>query len=159
MDVLSLLEELEKMLEEGGNVPFSKKVMIDKEQVENLVQEIKLKTPDELKQARWVKEERQRILSDAQKEANDIIKEAENKIISMIDEHEITKKAYDEKDKILEQASSMAKEMSDGTKEYADNVLAGLEDDIAELKVKIDEAQANLTDALATIKNNRKELK
>ena len=48
--------------------------------------EIRLKLPDELKQAKWVKEERQRILVEAQKEADGIVKEAENRIISMIDE-------------------------------------------------------------------------
>ena len=97
MDVLALLEELQQILENGTPVPFSKKVMLDKEQIEDLILEIKGKTPDELKQARWVKEERQRILQDAQKEANEIIKEAENKIISMIDDHEITRQAIEQR--------------------------------------------------------------
>ncbi len=145
MDVLSLLEELERMLEEGSGVPFSKKVMIDKEQISNLVQEIKLKTPDELKQARWVKEERQRILSDAQKEANDIIKEAENKIISMIDDHEITKKAMEQRTEIIDAAESYQKELIAATKEHADKILENLE---TQLKENLD-----------MIRSNRKELK
>jgi cell division septum initiation protein DivIVA len=159
MEIFTLLESIEELLENSRTLPLVKKTVVDKEEILDIIKEIRLKLPDELKQAKWVKEERNRIIQEAKKEGEDIVKEAENRIIAMIDEHEITKKAYDEKDKILEQASSMAKEMSDGTKEYADSVLAGLEDDIAELKVKIDEAQANLTDALATIKNNRKELK
>ncbi len=159
MEIFTLLESIEELLENSRTLPLVKKTVVDKEEILDIIKEIRLKLPDELKQAKWVKEERNRIIQEAKKEGEDIVKEAENRIIAMIDEHEITKKAYDEKDKILEQASSMAKEMSDGTKEYADNVLAGIEDDIAELKVKIDEAQANLTDALATIKNNRKELK
>ena len=159
MEIFTLLESIEELLENSRTLPLVKKTVVDKEEILDIIKEIRLKLPDELKQAKWVKEERNRIIQEAKKEGEDIVKEAENRIIAMIDEHEITKKVYDEKDKILEQASSMAKEMSDGTKEYADNVLAGLEDDIAELKVKIDEAQANLTDALATIKNNRKELK
>lgn len=145
MDVLSLLEDLEKMLEEGSNVPFSKKVMIDKEQIDNLIQEIKLKTPDELKQARWVKEERQRILSDAQKEANDIIKEAENKIISMIDEHEITKKAMEQRAEIIDAAESYKKELITATRDHADKILENLE---TQLKENLD-----------MIRSNRKELK
>ena len=69
----------------------------------DLIKEIRLKLPDELKQAKWVKEERQRILVEPQKEADGIVKEAENRIIAMIDEHEITRKAYDQKQKLLRQ--------------------------------------------------------
>ena len=159
MEIFTLLESIEELLENSKTLPITKKSLVDKEEVLDIIKEIRLKLPDELKQAKWVKEERNRIIQEAKKEGEDIVKEAENRIIAMIDEHEITKKAYDEKDKILEQANTMAKEMSDGTKEYADNVLAGLEDDIMELKVKIDEAQATLNDAVSTIKNNRKELK
>ena len=67
-----------------------------------IIKEIRLKLPEQLKQAKWVKEERQRILVEAQKEADGIVKEAENRIIAMIDEHEITKKAYEQKNKIIE---------------------------------------------------------
>ena len=92
MDVLTLIESIEELLDNGSNLPFTKKVLVDKDAVLDVVKEIKLKLPDELKQAKWVKEERGRILVEAQKEADGIVKEAENRIISMIDEHEITRK-------------------------------------------------------------------
>ena len=65
-----------------------------------LIKEIRLKMPEDLKQAKWVREERERILEEARKEAEDVVKEAENRIIAMIDEHEITKKAYEQKMKL-----------------------------------------------------------
>ena len=145
MDILSLLEELEQLLESGSSVPFSKKVMIDKEVIDELVNEIKLKTPDELKQARWVKEERQRILQDAQKEANDIIKEAENKIIGMIDEHEITKKAYEQRTEIIDAAEKYKRDLIAATREHADTIL--------------EELEKQLKDNLDMVRSNRKELK
>ena len=77
-------------------------------------------------------------------EASEIVKEAENRIISMIDEHEITRKAYEQKNKIIENANDMAREIANGTKAYADNILAGV--------------QVTLEDALRVIENNRKEL-
>lgn len=145
MEVLSLLEAMEEMLENSSPVPFSKKVMIDKEQIIDVINEIRQKLPDELKQAKWVKEERQRILLDAQKEANDIIKEAENKIISMIDEHEITKKAYEQKAEIIDAAESYSKELVAATKDHADSILAELEN--------------SLKEKLEMVKSNRRELK
>ena len=145
MEIFTLLETLEDLLEKSRNLPFSSKSVIDKEEMLDLIKEIRLKLPDELKQAKWIKEERQRILVEAQNEADDIIKEAENRIISMIDEHEITKKAYEKKVEIIETANEMSREIKSGTEEYADGILAGIE--------------VALEDALKVIQNNRKELK
>ena len=103
MEIFTLLETLEDLLENSRSLPFSSKGLVDKEEMLDLIKEIRIKLPDELKQAKWVKEERQRILVEAQKEADGIVKEAENRIIAMIDEHEITRKAYDQKQKLLKQ--------------------------------------------------------
>ena len=78
MEVLTLLETLEEMLNRSASIPLTKRTLIDKDELLSVVNDIKLKLPDELKQAKWVKEERQKILVDAQKEANQLIKEAEN---------------------------------------------------------------------------------
>ena len=145
MEIFTLLETLEDMLDKSRGIPFSSKCIVNKEDILDIIKEIRIKLPDELKQAKWIKEERQRILVEAQKEADDIIKEAENRIISMIDEHEITKKAYEKKVEIIETANEMSREIKSGTEEYADSVLAGIE--------------VALEDALKVIKNNRKELK
>ena len=145
MEIFTLLETLEEMLENSKTIPFSTKGIVNKEEMLEIIKEIRLKLPDELKQAKWVKEERQRILVEAQKEADDIVKEAENRIISMIDEHEITRKAYEQKAEIIETANEMSREISKGTKDYADSILSNIE--------------VALENALETIKNNRNELK
>lgn len=145
METFTILENIEDILEKSKGVPFSSKVLIDKEEILEQISELRLKLPEELKQAKWIKEERQRILVEAQKEADDIVKEAENRIISMIDEHEITKKAYEKKAEIIETANEMSREISKGTKDYADNVLNGIE--------------VALQEALKIIQNNRNELK
>ena len=145
MEIFTLLDELEDILDKSRNLPFSAKTVVNKEEILDLLKEIRLKLPDELKQAKWVKEERQRILVEAQKEAEDIVKEAENRIISMIDEHEITRKAYEQKAEIIETANEMSREISKGTKDYADSILQNIE--------------VTLQNALETIQNNRNELK
>lgn len=145
MEIFTLLETLEDILEKSKSIPFTEKAIVDKEEVLEIIKDVRLKLPDELKQAKWIKEERGRILQEAQKEADDIVREAENRIISMIDEHEITRKAYEKKVEIIETANEMSREISKGTKEYADSVLAGIE--------------VALQDAMKVIQNNRKELK
>ena len=155
MEIFTLLDTLEDILDKSRNLPFSGKTIVDKEELL------------ELKQAKWVKEERQRILVEAQKEADDIVKEAENRIIAMIDEHEITKKAYDQKAEIIETANEMSREISKGTKEYADNLLGNTEDVLtgtlqklgSDMQQALNLMQISIEDTIKTIQNSRKELK
>ncbi len=145
MEIFTLLERLEEILESGTKVPFSSKVMVDTEELREVLEDIRLKLPDELKQAKWVKEERQRIMADAESQAENLMKEAENKIIAMVDEHVITKQALDQKEEILESANKLSQEISTGTREYADSVLE-----------KVEEV---LKETMQLVHNNRKELK
>ncbi len=145
MEILSILETLEDLVEKCVTVPFSGKCLVDKEEILEIVKEMRLKLPDDIKQAKWVKEERQRILMEAQKEANSMLKDAESKIASLVDEHEITKKAYEQANEIIASAQKNAREIRLGTKDYADSVLN-----------KVEEI---LNDTLEVIKLDRQELK
>lgn len=145
MEIFTLLESLEELIENGKKVPFAEKCVVDQNEVLELIKEIRLKLPDELKQAKWVKEERERILAEAKKEADDVVKEAENRIIAMIDEHEITKKAYEQKNEIMSAANESSRQITQGAREYADNILANL--------------SSSLEKTLSEIQENRKELK
>lgn len=145
MEIFTLLENLEEIIESGTKVPLSTKVMVDKEELSEILEEIRMKLPDELKQAKWVKEERQRIIMDAQKEADQIVKETETKIISLVDDHEITRQALAQKEEIIESADKVAREITTGTREYADALLERLEEILRE--------------ALNVVHDNRKELK
>ncbi|ACL76227.1 ATPase [Ruminiclostridium cellulolyticum] len=145
MEILTILETLEELVEKSPSVPFSGKCLLDREEILEIIKEMRLKLPDDIKQAKWVKEERQRILLEAQREANNIMKDAENKIASLVDEHEITKKAYEQSNEIIAAAQKNAREVRLGAREYADGVLNKVED--------------ILTEAAEVIRTNREELK
>lgn len=145
MEIFNLLENLEELIESGSKVPFSNKVMIDVEETRELLENIRLKLPDELKQAKWIKEERQRIIDDTQQEADNMLKDAQNKIVTMVDEHVITKEAMEKKEAIIENANKISKEISVGTRDYADSILEKVENVLRE--------------SLEVISQNRHELK
>ena len=127
MEALELIDALEEVIEKGIGIPLAGKCMLDREELLDLIQEIRLKLPDDLKQAKWVKEERQRIISEAQKEANHILKGAEDKIISMINEHEITKRSYDQAREIETVSQKRAREIKLGTITFIEETLADAE--------------------------------
>ncbi len=125
MEVLQIVDELEEMLERSMNC-FGHS-LINKENVLNLIDEIRLKLPDELKQARRIKEESENIIKDARVQADKIIDEARAKGIALIDEHEITRAANEKAAAILTKAEATTAEMENNAVAYAESLLDRVE--------------------------------
>lgn len=160
MEIYALLETIKNLIANGKKIPFTEsKRIVDQDEIADLIDEIITKLPDELKTAKWIKEERERIIAEAHQDADNIVKEAENRIIAMIDEHEITKKAYDKKTEIIAGANETYREIKDGTIKYADDILANVERDILKLNETVAGIENSIQDALEQLKNNRNELK
>lgn len=160
MEIYTLLETIKNIIESGRKIPFTEsKRIVDENEILDLIDEIVQKLPDELKTAKWIKEERERIIAEAHQDADNIVKEAENRIIAMIDEHEITRKAYDKKSEIIAGANEMYREIKEETAKYADEILANVETDIVKLSETVAGIEDSIQSALEILKNNRNELK
>ena len=158
MQIQELLEALKDVIDEGKEVPFVKKIVVDGEENLDILIEIKKNLPSEIKQEARIKEERTRILQEAKKEAEDIVKEAERRIIEMVDEHEITRQAQEKSLKIIEDAKIQAREISQGTREYADSKLEEAERSILELLERVQGQEDYLEKSLNRLKEDRKAL-
>ena len=161
--VLKLLDELEEILEECRTVPFSNKVSVNKEELYEVIGEIRAKLPNEIKQSKWILDERNKILIDAQKEADEIIKNAEEYMNKLIDDHEVTKRAYAQADEIIENGQKTAKTMRIGAIEYADDILADTEDAIRKVQELLQQQSLKMNEffdeKLDILYENRQELK
>lgn len=144
MDILKLLDEIEDILEESSTIPLSGRVLVDKHEIYEILKEVRIKLPDEIKQAEWIREERQRILAEAQNEADTIVEEAKLHIEEMVEKDEITRRAQERADDIVDKAQNNAKEIRIGAREYADELLKNV--------------QEELESVIGTLDNNRKEL-
>ncbi|MBQ4160845.1 MAG: ATPase [Clostridia bacterium] len=145
MEVLELIDMLEDVVDKAFGIPLIGKAIMDRDELLDLIEEIRINLPDDLKQAKWVKDERQRILDDANKEAASIIKLAEEKMASLIDDHEITQRAYAQANEIVSGAQNNAREIRMSTKQYVDDHMANLE--------------SKLEKMISTVRENRSELK
>ena len=127
MEISEIIDKLEEKIDKAMNIPFVNRSLMDKEELLADIEDIRLQLPEELKQARWVKEERKKIISEAQQEAESIIKAAEEKTIQMVQEHEITKKAYERATGMIDSAKENAQETRKQTLEYCDEILYGMQ--------------------------------
>lgn len=133
MDILNLLERIEDIIEEASKFPLSNKVMIDKEEVLEVINEIRLKLPDEINRASWVAKERQRILNEAQSEADELIEKVKEQQKYLVEENEITRQAQKYAKQLVEEAERTANDMKIGAYNYSDEILSKLQEKIREI--------------------------
>ena len=86
MKFKELIDNLEELVEDASKLPLSNKCMIDKEELFEVIKQIRLAYPEDLKQAEYVKKERDRILQDAEKEAEIIKEVAKNQVAKLVNE-------------------------------------------------------------------------
>ncbi|HWI21106.1 MAG TPA: ATPase [Baekduia sp.] len=127
MDVLVLIDKLDDLVHNAKRVPLTDEVRVDKEEIYDLLDQMRATIPDEIKQARWIVKERQEMLAEAKREAERIVAEAREKQDALIDQQEVTKQAERAAEEIIDDARSREREIRLGAEDYADDILNTLE--------------------------------
>lgn len=162
--VLDLLDELEDLLENSKSVPFTNKVGVEAEDIYGIIKDIRLALPDDMQQAKWIREERDRILNEARQDYEKIIREAKKQADYLVESDEITKRANKLSNEIIEDARINAKLLKMKTYDYVDSMLYEMQGRIDEISVKyVNVMFANIEETLRnidnTLSNNRVEIK
>jgi len=144
MDLQTLIEELEEIIETSSKVPLTNKCMIDREEVWEVIQQFRLHFPEEIKQAQYVKKERERIISEARQEANGIIETANQKVAMMVNETEILKIARQQADAAVKDAEMKAIEIRHAAEDEANEMIEGAKDKINTYKMNAQDYASNL---------------
>lgn len=144
MEILQLIDVLEDKVEQMRTIPLLNRALFDKEDLLASIEELRLSLPEDVKQARLIKEERKRILAEAQSEADEIIKEAKAKTEKMVDEHEITKKAYEQANQIIAAAQKNSRELRMGARQYVDSLFADTDAKLTKAQSIIRKARADV---------------
>lgn len=142
MEIMEIIDMMEETIDKATVVPLSGKIVVDKEDLLDYIQEMRLVFPDEVKEAKWVKEERERILAEAQSRSEAMVKNAEEKVVQMIDEHEITKQAVEQANQMVNEAQTKAMEIKTDCDQYADDILNDLEKRLDMLLRKVHDDKA-----------------
>ena len=143
-NISDIIDMIEDVIDNASSVPVIGKVLIDKDEVLGLIQDLRLNMPEEVKQAKWVKENRQKILLEAQQESENMLKEAEAKTLELINEHEISQRATEQANEIIEKAQQSARDLRLGAVSYADEVFASLENKLVNYAKSVHQNRADL---------------
>src|SRR6201992_1592228 len=122
MDVLVLIDKLDDLVHNAKSMPLTDTVRVDKEEIYDILDQMRATIPEEIKQARWIVKERQEMLAEAKREAERIVKEARERQERMVSEEEITKQAERGAEDIIEDARAREREIRLGAEGFGDGV-------------------------------------
>ncbi|MGL4874729.1 MAG: ATPase [Clostridium sp.] len=169
--VLELLEFLQETIDKASKVPMSGKVMVDRREMHDTIDEIINYFPSQFKKARWVEDNKEKIINDARKQGAEIKAEAEKIKREGVENHDLVRAAKLRAGEIVGAAQREAKAIRIGSREYSEGVLSDLEKEIERKRIELikslqisferaaSEIDDNLVGACGTIKENVKELK
>ena len=131
MDILHLVDRLEETLNQGRPVPFTKNVIVDEDRMLDLIDQMRVAIPDEVKKAQQIIAQRDRILAQAQEEANRTLAIAREKSEQLVERDAIVQAAHTR----AEQVHAQARIDIDATRKDADEYVI---DTLTQLEIELD---------------------
>lgn len=120
-----LIDEIEAYINNCPKVAFSATdVKVNKEEISELIHELRAKTPDEIKRYQKIVSNKEAILNDARAKAQQLIENAQAQTNELINEHEIMRQAYDQANQVVSSAAKQAQELLDRATVEANNMKA-----------------------------------
>lgn len=169
-----IIEEIEEYIDGCKYQPLSNtKIIVNKEELEELIAELRSKTPEEIKRYQKIISNKEAILADAQAKADQIIAQAQVQTTELVSEHQIMQQAYAQANEVVMIATKQAQEILDnatndandiriGAMQYTDDIMSNVENIIGHTldsyTTKYDGLVNSLRECYDIVKTNRAEL-
>ena len=134
---------LYEMVQDAWSLPLgAEKCVVERDKVLDLLDEISNQLPGELKQAKTIVESRNEVITNAKREAENILKQAEQRAKQMISREEIVKQAEQQAAEMMKAAQQKIKELRQVTNDYVDDAMKRTEDAISQSRSEIRESRS-----------------
>lgn len=150
MDILHLIDRLEEILNESRPLPFTHNIFVDEDRVLDLIDQMRVAIPEEVKKAQQLLAQRDRLLAQAQEEANRTLALAREKSEQLVERDSITQAAQARAEQIV----ANAKADIEGTRREADQYAL---DTLTRLEIELDRSLTQVRNGILTLQNEQKE--
>ncbi|MDK1027752.1 MAG: hypothetical protein QGM50_06660 [Anaerolineae bacterium] len=130
MDILQLIDRLEELFNEGKALWFSKNIIVDEDRMLDIIDQMRIAIPEEVKKAQQLLSQRDRVMAQSQEEANRTIELAREKADDMVDKDGVTREAERRADQILSQVDADAEATRREADDYVSDTLNRLQDEL-----------------------------
>lgn len=132
-DALLLIDKLDDMVRNGGSVRRGAHVRLDRREAYELLDAMRRTIPEEIRQARWIADQRSEMLAEARLEAERVVAEAREERARLVGPDVISTQAEQRAERVLEGARGRARQIRLGAEGYADEILGSLETGLGKL--------------------------
>lgn len=145
LNVEELLDELYGMVEKAWSLPLSRgRAVLDGEEVKQILDEIRDSLPQEIRQAKAICADRAQIISDAKREAETIVRVAEERAKTMVNQDEIVRQAQQKANEMISQSQGKYREMRKASNDYIDDLMKRTDDALAANLAELRKARQNI---------------
>lgn len=130
MDIQFLVERLEALAVNARKVPMTSQIILEQATVLDLIDQLRVAIPEEVRQARRINQETDRMLAKAREEAEQIIGAAQEQAALLLQDQSILREAETKAQDIVDQAATKSEDTMRGADQYAADVLVRLESDL-----------------------------
>jgi hypothetical protein len=151
MDILHLVDRLEELFNESRSVPFTHSVVVDEDRMLDIIDQMRVSIPEEIKKAQQLLSQRDRFLAQAQEEANRTIALAKEKVEQLVDQNTIAQSAQLRADQLVEQARLEGEKVRRDADEY---VLATL----SQMELELERYLGQVRNGIRTLQADKRQL-
>jgi len=137
MDILHLVDRLEELLNESKSMPLTRKLLIDEGRLLDLIDQMRLAVPEEIKSSQQVLNQKERIIAQAHEEARRTIELAQQQSDKLVEKDMISQRAESYADEIKRKAKEETRHIMREADEYAINSLEHLELELAKILTQV----------------------
>ena len=161
--LLDYLDDIEEVLEGSKSLPFTNKISVEKERVLDILNEIRLNLPDDIRAAQRILGDHDRIVAEAERKSQAILESAENEAKIRTNNHEIFRRASDQASETVEEAKKNARDLRLNAMDYADSMLKDAEDQVKDYMANLEAQHKKVMDyfnqLIDVIYENRQQLR
>jgi cell division septum initiation protein DivIVA len=133
MDILQLIDRLEELFNNSRPIPLTHSVIVDEDKFLDIIDQMRISIPEEVKKAQQVFSQRDRVMAQAQEEANRTLQLARDKADDFINKEQVVQDAQRRVGQIIDQARMDAENIKSGADQYAMDSLMGLQAELEKL--------------------------
>ena len=137
MDILHLVDRLEELFNNSRAIPLTHNVIVDEDKFLDIIDQMRISIPEEVKKAQEVFTKKDRYMAQAQEEANRTLQLARDKASDLIDKEALVSDAKRRADQIIDQARAEAENVKAGADQYAQESLMNLEHAMEQLLTQV----------------------
>jgi cell division septum initiation protein DivIVA len=159
VDLSARLLQLEEMVRDAKSMPLSSSALLNRDEVLELIDQMKDALPDEVKQARWIVKDREELLAKARRDAEAMVEQAREEQLRLASHEAVVQKANEEAERIVQEAGDDARRLRLEAEDYVDAKLAQLESQLQRILEEMIGSNQSLSRTIDQVQAGREKLR